>query len=225
MLWMTSFLLVLVLSPFSGSAQTDLWKFLTDSGVEAYRQGDFPRAEKLLDQALAEAEAFGPAGPGNSRVAVSLENLAALHDDYGAQDKAAPFYRRVVASWEAVLGGRNAKFATKLNLAAVYFERQGRYDEAAELFARALGITEAHLGPDHGVVAGVLSKLAGVHRKAGRLSQAESLYLQAIAIRERAVGPKSPHMIRILQGYGKLLRAMARDEDAARIEARVAAIR
>jgi tetratricopeptide (TPR) repeat protein len=215
----------LALSPGASIAQSDLWKLFTDRGVDAYTRGDFASAAKLLDQALAEARAHGPAGPGNLSVAISLENLAALHDDAGAHEKAAPLYRRAVTAWEAVIGARDVQFATKLNLVAVYFERRGKYDEAAGLFARALDITEGYLGPNHSIVAGVLSKLAGVRRKAGIYPSAEKLYLRAIAIRERAAGIKSPRLIRILQGYAELLRATARDEEAARVDARVASIR
>jgi tetratricopeptide (TPR) repeat protein len=215
----------LMLSPPAAHAQTDLWKLFTDRGVEAYTKGDFAGAARLLEQALAEAEGFGPAGPGNSRVAVSLENLAALQEDTGAFDKAGPYYRRALAAWEAVFGARDVKFVTKLNMVAVYFERRERHDVAVRLFSRARDITEEILGRDHAIVAGILSKLGGVHRKAGNLARAEKLYLRAIAIRERSVGPKSSHMISILQGYAALLRAMRRDEEAARVDARIASIR
>jgi tetratricopeptide (TPR) repeat protein len=215
----------LVLWPAVSPAQPDLWKFLTDRGTDAYVRGDFTGAENLLEQALAEAEAFGPATPGNARVAISLENLAALHDDSGGHDEAAVYYRRALAAWRNVFGARDAKFATKLNLVAVYFERRELYDEAAGLFARALDIAQGYLGPDHGIVAGALSKLAGVERKAGLFARAEKRYLRAIAIREREVGRDHPRMIRILRGYAALLRETARPEEAARIDARINAIR
>ena len=145
----------LVLGPTSAIAQSNLWKLFTDQGVEAYTRGDFEKAATLLDRALEEARSFGPAGPYNSNVAVSLENLAALHDDHGAHDKAAPLYRRAVAAWQAVFGANDVKLATKLNLVAVYFERRGNYVEAAGLYSRALRIAEGYMGPDHTVVAGV----------------------------------------------------------------------
>jgi hypothetical protein len=63
-----------------------------------------------------------------------------------------------------------------------------------------------------------------VYRKAGQFAPADKLYLRAIAIREQTAGHNSPRLIRILQGYAKLLRATARDEEAERIDARIASI-
>ena len=161
----------LALSPLAAKAQTDLWKFLTDQGVEAYSRGDFAGAAKHLGQALEEAESFGPAGPGNSRVAISLENLAALHDDAGAHDKAAPFYRRTVTAWEAVIGARDVQFAT------------GKYQIAEKLYLRAIAFRERAAGVNSPRLIRILQGYAELLRKTARNKEAEEIDARIAAIR------------------------------------------
>ncbi len=68
-----SVLAVLWLCSPSACAQFEQWQGHMDAGAEAYRQGNYPEAEKQLVAALTEGEGFGPQDP---RLATTLTNHA-----------------------------------------------------------------------------------------------------------------------------------------------------
>src|SRR3989338_11022607 len=79
-------------------AQDALWKGYLDSGKKAFEEGDYAKAQQQFVAALREAENFGP---GDSRLASTLNNLAVLYHTQGKFSEAEPLYRRGAG----VLGG------------------------------------------------------------------------------------------------------------------------
>ena len=68
-------------------------------------------------------------------------------------------------------------------------------------------------------------RMAQSYLNQGRYAEAESLFQHALAIYEQALGPDSPRIIDVLEDYAIMLRSMQRTAEAARLEARIAAIR
>ena len=69
--------------------QHTVWKKYNEAGMEAYEQGRYAEAKKQWMVALKKAEKFGP---NDSRLATSLNNLAALYDVQGKYGAAKPLY-------------------------------------------------------------------------------------------------------------------------------------
>ena len=94
------------------------WRKNCDGARQAFQQGKYAEAEKLLLAAARQAEAFGPRDP---RLAATL-NL--LGDTYLKQDKLAPsglVLRRALAIREKALGEADPVVAQSLTLlASVY---------------------------------------------------------------------------------------------------------
>ena len=102
--------------------------------------------------------------------------------------------------------------------------RKNVYAAEEETCLRPMKLT-ATLGPDHPDVAVALRDLANEYAYHEDYRAAQPLYPRALAIQERAFGPKSDDVATTLEWYGRLLRAMHRDEEAAAIEVRAQAIR
>jgi tetratricopeptide (TPR) repeat protein len=67
--------------------------------------------------------------------------------------------------------------------------------------------------------------LALLYHDQGQYAQAQPLYTRALAIREKALGPDHPAVATSLENYAALLRAIQRDTEAEKLEARAQAIR
>ncbi len=104
---------------------------------QAYQQADYAEAEKQLEAALKEAEAFGP---DDVRLAASLNNLAELYRAQGRYADAEPLYKRALAIREKALGPEHPHVAQSLENYAGLLRETGRGTEAAKTEARAKAI-------------------------------------------------------------------------------------
>jgi tetratricopeptide (TPR) repeat protein len=77
------------------------WQGYIDKGKQAYQGGDYKAAVLSFAAALKEAEAFGPGDP---RLATSLNGLAEVYRAQGHYTEAEPLYKRALAIWEKAFG-------------------------------------------------------------------------------------------------------------------------
>ncbi|MCH7778425.1 MAG: tetratricopeptide repeat protein [Gemmatimonadetes bacterium] len=110
------------------------WESYITAAQQAYQQADYAEAEKQLEAALKEAEAFGP---DDVRLATSLNNLALLYADRGRYAESEPLHQRALAIRETVLGPEHPAVATSLENYADLLRKTGRVSEATEMEARA----------------------------------------------------------------------------------------
>jgi len=164
------------------SAQFALWQSHITLGLAAYGEGDYTQAEEQFAAALTVAEAFGPK---DSRLATSLNNLAALYHAQGHYAEAEPLYKRSLAIREKTLGPEHPDVATSLNNLAGIYKVQGHYAEAEPLYQRSLAIYEKALGPEHPDVATSLENYAYLLRATGRSADAVYMEVRAKAIRAK----------------------------------------
>ena len=107
------------------------------SGVPAYQQGNYGEAKKQLEAGLEIAEGFGP---GDTRLATSLNNLAEVYRAQGRYAEAEPFYQRALAIFEKTLGPEHPHVAQSLENYAALLRQTARADEAERMEARAKAI-------------------------------------------------------------------------------------
>ena len=179
--WVLAGMLCLALWSASFS-QGILWETYNDAGMEAYKQGDYTKAEKLWVAALKEAEKFGTQDP---RLATGLNNLGVLYKAQGKYSEAEPLCRRSLAIREKTLGPDHPDVATSLGNLAGLYRAQGKYGEAEPLYKRSLAIYEKALGPDHPDVATSLENYALLLRKTQRNAEAVEMEAHAKAIRDK----------------------------------------
>jgi tetratricopeptide (TPR) repeat protein len=78
-------------------AEESVWQKAIPEGKQLREQGRYAEAEQVHVLAVAEAEKFGPE---DRRLALSLNELAALYHATGRLREAEPLYRRALAIWE-----------------------------------------------------------------------------------------------------------------------------
>ena len=88
------------------------WESYITAAQQAYQQAEYAEAEKQLEAALKETEAFGL---DDVRLATSLNNLAALYHAQGKYAEAEPLYQRALAIREKAFGPEHPDVATSLN--------------------------------------------------------------------------------------------------------------
>ena len=74
------------------------WESYITAAQQAYQQADYAEAEKQLEAALTEAEAFGP---DDVRLATSLNNLAELYRIQGKYAMGTRLSRLTSAPWRS----------------------------------------------------------------------------------------------------------------------------
>jgi predicted ATPase/DNA-binding winged helix-turn-helix (wHTH) protein len=142
-------------------------------GALATTQGDYPAAERFLEQCLSLYEELGD----ESGIAASLNALAVLARDRGDYAAAQSNFERSLASWR-MLTDRLAIARCLHNLANVVKAR-GDYPRARWALREATDIFE-QLG-DRSGAAWSVNQLGDITREQGDLTEARSLYQRALA--------------------------------------------
>ena len=164
-------------------AQEDAWEGLVAAGQTAFQAGNYEEAEEKFTAALEIAETFSEL---DTRLATTLNNIAAVHyinNDYVAAE---PLFRRALSIRERSLGRDHVEVATSLNNLAAVYRKQGDKDAAVPALERALQIREGAFGPAHPSVLSVLENLAGLHRDLSQDAPAEALLRQSLDRRQTA---------------------------------------
>lgn len=125
-------------------AQTS-WTQRVAVGTEAYRQGDYSRAEERFAAAFKGAEVNGTL---NHRAAAALNNLGIVYKRQKRFDHAEVALRRALRAY-GVVEPEGPRAASVLhNLAGVYLAQE-RYGEAASAYKQTIELAEKIFGPKH----------------------------------------------------------------------------
>jgi tetratricopeptide (TPR) repeat protein len=160
-----------------------------------------------------------------SDAAQNLGNLALQYHREKKYEEAEKLYQHAVAFRERFFGPEHSLVATGLNNLAMLYRDQGKYAEAATLLRRSLAITEKTWGADHPKVARRLCNLARVYQKQEKYAEAKPLFERCLAMSERDQRAALPEVVASLKRYVEMLRTTGQEEEAARAEARLQAIR
>lgn len=146
------------------------WQTSYQSGVQAYREGNYVEAEKQFSSALSAAEEL------NADDGVLMSTLNSLWDVYQRQGKyaqAEPLLRRVLELNEKSLGADHPNVAASLNNLAGNYRAQGNLAEAEPLYKRSLEIWEKIMGREHPLVVDARNNYVELLRQMGRDEEAE----------------------------------------------------
>ena len=182
----------------------------------------YSEAERVSRRALAIDEASR--APDHPKVAIRLNNLAALLRTTNRLAEAEPMMRRALAIDETSYGPDHPNVAIRLNNLGQLLQATNRLAEAEPLMRRALAIDETSYGPDHPNVAIRLNNLAQLLGVTNRLAEAEPMMRRALAIDEKSYGPDHPNVARDLNNLALLLQATNRLAEAEPLMHRALAI-
>lgn len=124
---------------------SDNWKVLVEEGNAAYAEGKIPQAELKFLAALEEAEKFQE---DDLRLALSLNNLAAIYHEEGKYTMAEPLYKRALDIRMKIQGPQNADIALNHHNLAVLYSARRMYPVAEKHYKQALEMKEQIFGVD-----------------------------------------------------------------------------
>jgi tetratricopeptide (TPR) repeat protein len=116
---------------------SDSWKAAVEAGNDAYSRDRVAEAEVKFLEALQEAEKFGEKDP---RLALSLNNLAAVYHTQGKYTMAEPLYQRSLDIKVKLHGEDHAEVALNVHNLAVLYSARRMYPVAEKNYKRALEI-------------------------------------------------------------------------------------
>jgi tetratricopeptide (TPR) repeat protein len=148
------------------------WKACIDAGEVAFNKRRVNEAERQFADAVKEAEQFGE---DDNRLAVSLNNLAAVYHTQGKYSMAEPHYLRALEIRKRILGDEHKDIASNLYNLAVLYSAKKDYDKAEGYYLQALAIREKALGDKHPDLQPILKSFAELMRRMDRTAEAEAL--------------------------------------------------
>ena len=118
----------------------EFWAEQIRTGNQLREQGRYSQAEEAYLLALKRLEALPEQ---NSRLATTMNNLAAVCQDQGKFGAALDFYHSALVVQERFLGPQSVQVATTLSNLGALYHSQGKYDDAEALLLRSVALTEA----------------------------------------------------------------------------------
>lgn len=158
------------------------WEEHHQAGLTAYRDKNYPDAEKQFKAALTKAEKFSA---DDWRLTETLSNLAEVYRFQSKFSQAEPYFQRSLEIGEKNFGPDHPNVAAHLNNLAGNYRAQNKLSEAEPLYRRSLNIWEKNLGPDNPLTLFALKSYVDLLLEMGRDAEAErySARLKAAAQR------------------------------------------
>jgi tetratricopeptide (TPR) repeat protein len=187
----------------------DIWSAAAnDFGVYLHGRGDYTKASKVLEQALALHENT------DSDFATTLSNLGLVKFDQGNYEAAYEFYERALEIQTRIDGRDHPSLTALLMNSAAALRRLGELGKAQARLEHALAIAEASFDANHPATAYICNGLGIVHFKTGDLDGALKFLERAGDIMIGVQGPMHSfvaanfqHQARVFNQLGDLDRA------------------
>jgi Tetratricopeptide repeat. len=159
------------------------WQQLTNSSLQALREGSFTTAKRLCNEATKMAVTLGPKDTCLSRSQLLLGSIYAGEKKFDLAEKS---FKDAIASCEKAVRPDDPGMLIPLdNLADFYYFIQKKYDQVLPLCQQILKIVKNAPERNDREVADRTYKLANVYQKLGQYSQAEPLYKEALKLAEK----------------------------------------
>jgi tetratricopeptide (TPR) repeat protein len=181
----------LVLSPRAHAQEDDAWKNLVMKALYEASAKDLSKSEQTFQQALKEAERFGPEDP---RVGTTLNSLGLVYREEKKYADAENSYRKALGILQKAYGNDSIDVANvSYNIATALFD-QGHQPAAMPFLQRTLVTYENILGSTSLKTASVLCMMGDVHRLAKEYQAAEAPLHRCADIREANGGMQTNEM-------------------------------
>jgi len=185
-------------------------------------EGEYERAQRLVDGALARLRSDDPDNPHLAVVSGTLGGLLAQRGHHAAARR---YLEESVALYEQHFGKRHPRIALMRNNLAAVAMFEGRYVETIPELESIAAEQEELLGADHPDLSNTLNNLANALRLTGRIDDAIATHRRVLAMRERAYGPRTIQVAQSLDNIGVALRAAERLPEAREVVVRAREIR
>lgn len=191
-------------------ADKDDTKTLTLIALILMDQGQYDRAEKLLNQAV-DTYRRGSSDFSNPQTMISLNNdLAFVYKAKGRWKEAMDLQLGIVYDRTRLLGSDHLRTLTsQSNLASIY-RAQGRYIDAETAQKEVVDSYRNKFGPDHHLTLTSLNNLGSIYRLQGKLGEAETLQAQALVSLRMKLGGEHPDTLTCMNSLASTYRLQGR---------------
>src|SRR5438067_2015022 len=168
-------------------------------------QGEYEKAEELLQRALRNLEPAPPAY--NLECGNVLRSLGWLYySDLGDLNKAESYLLRAVETLERSSDAAAEEYlAWPLSILGQLYFGLGDLAKAEPLFTRALVLRKKTFGPRHAATADAMLNLAMVYTYRGDFARAERLFRECLKIEEEVFDSSERYkMFYTLKGFGQM---------------------
>jgi tetratricopeptide (TPR) repeat protein len=190
-------------------------------GAILVETGEYREAEIALNNALRTWDTLGPEYAGES--AQTLNNLTSIMMVQQRYDQADVMLRRVLRITQQQYGATSVQTAGVWANIGVVAAAAGNEETAEEAMRRALTLYEEIYGGEHPLIAQTLDNMAEFYRKNGMTGRALTLSTRATTMYAGLLGDTHPRTIASKQIRAALLRETGATEEAAALEAELAA--
>jgi tetratricopeptide (TPR) repeat protein len=212
--------------PEGGINEDVAWRAYNESGLKAYHQGYYNKAEALFEAAVKYAEKTKDQDMDREvALATSLTNLAGVYQVKGNFIEAESLYERALAIRQRELEEEHPDIAISLyNLGSVHYD-QNEYADAELFYRQALQMGEKTLSPEDPRIARILHGMAILYWTKDNYAQAESLFKRALSIYERSRQPLQPQIAAVLNDLANFYSELRNYSDAEPLYKRALSIR
>ncbi|MDX1997620.1 MAG: serine/threonine-protein kinase [Thermoanaerobaculia bacterium] len=191
-------------------------------GRMVFARGDFARARRLHEEALALRRSAAPSG--DAKVAASADALAQVLAVQNELEPARRLFAEALALYEASEGPESAEVGRVAGHLGAHL-RRGEEEEARRWLERSARVLAASLGPDHPDTAEAEVALAENLERLGELDAAGQRYVHALPLLERIYGVEHPRYLDALFAFAVLEDERGHHGEALEILARVKDLR
>ncbi len=187
------------------------WEESNARGMQAYRKRNFMKAKEWFSQALLQSDSSGVTDPQH---AMTLNNLAAIHEKLGEYEEADLRYRQSLAIIESIQGPQHPDLLPGLKNLSLLYRRQQDFAQAERLYQRSFLIVKRLLGEDHPHLIPSLLDLAQTSQAQQEYGRAEGYYREALNIAETKLELAHHQTQSIRMQYAALLKHLNRLDEA-----------
>ena len=162
---------LLALTEFGCTNESPWDKSMTEV-QEAMGRGEYAYAEKLLIEALSQAEMWEKS---DQRLATVLYNLGEVYRKQQEFAKAEPYFWKALPIWAKSVGAEHQEMAKGLMSLAKIYARKREYTKAEPLIKQALKIQEKTLGLEHLNLLQSLEEYSNLLKLMNRQGKAEKI--------------------------------------------------
>jgi len=137
-------------------------------------------------------------------VALTLNDLGAVHEHEGDYDQAEKFFNRALEISEKILPPEHSFISQLLNNLAVVYDDKNDQERAEQLFQRVLTVRRQSLGENHPKVALSLNNIGTLYVRKGELKRAGESYERALEMAQQTLPAQHIDIALILNNLGVL---------------------
>lgn len=213
--------LTICLSQPVAFAAVEEWSHLQQDGDNALSLNNYGLAERSLNQALKEAEAFGA---GDIRLAQTLHSLATLYSTRGNFAKAEPLYERELRVKEKALGPEHPDVVACVGRLSQFYLAHDASAKAERLTNLLLTFADRKVKEQDGLKTN-FGKIEQVYQKSADYSEARTLLQKLEETTQRANATQGLELATTLDSLGHLYKGRGRYDLAEKMYKRALSFR